>query len=230
MLLRTEAINLLAEKAGVPQLEAARFMEIFLYKLSELLLEGDHFKIADFGDFVISSQQKGSAKNQAAGKIFLFTPLGESGSVTFGAPTSYSASVSPLDQIFTLGINRRFIPVRGESYSSDGLPSGTEEMRKYLEQHAGLLLQEGTFLRASRPGSKQPVEEDELSSEAFLPFNTPKMNVTKEVVPEPGQPESSTKGLTQKRTAAAWCQRSGQVAAPTRRRRSSRSDCGSDRT
>lgn len=169
-------------------MEAARFMEIFLYKLSELLLEGDRFKIADFGEFVISSQQKGATKSKAAGKIFLFTPQGESGSVTFGAPTSYSANVNPLDPLFTLGINRRFIPVRGEVFSSDGLPSGPDEMRKYLEQHAGLLLQEGTFVRSQTKGASEPQEDENLPSEAFLPFSTPKLNLTAE---RPAEPEET---------------------------------------
>lgn len=187
-MLRTEIINLLAERAEVPQLEAARFMEIFLYKLSELLLEGDRFKLDNLGEFVISSRQKNANAKAASGKIFQFTPAGTSETVTFGVPPAQSANTNPLDDYFSLSITGKFIPVRGETAVVDGLPQSADEMRRFLEQHAGLLLQEGNFLRAQQ--KKAPVTEevdDQLSKEAFLPFNQPKEMIAPEILPSPGE-------------------------------------------
>jgi cell division septation protein DedD/nucleoid DNA-binding protein len=183
-MLRTEIINLLAEKAGVPQLEAARFMEIFLYKLSELLLEGDRFKLAGLGDFVISSRANAQGKKSGAGKIFQFSPASGGDTVPFGVPPAQALTANPIDEFFTLRINSKFIPVRGESLPTDELPPSPEEMRKYLDQHAGLLLQTGTFQRAQRAREPEPDFADEaLSKEAFLPFAAPKAKQTREIPP-----------------------------------------------
>ncbi len=186
MLSRTEIINQLAEKAGVPYLEAAHFMEIFLYKLSELLVEDDTFKIDKIGKFQISSPHGSASQSSAKGKIFLCTFEGGQGSCTFSAPGSLAKGTNVIDSFLSIGINRKFIPVRGEQYVPDSLPSNANETRKLLEQKAALILQQGSLIRGKNENSFNILtESSSLSTESFLSFAVPKINLEEDTEADP---------------------------------------------
>lgn len=180
MLIRADIINQLAERAGIPQAEAAQFMEVLLFKLSELLFEGDSFSIRGIGKFAISPRKNLTRPNIVSGKILVFTPEGSSQNLTFSAPNSIYTPSSETDNIFSMNMSRKFIPVRGNPLTEDEMPQPSDNIKKLIDQRAEHILTDGTFQKSSREVEPNLNLSDETDkNETPFHFGPPELEVMK---------------------------------------------------
>jgi len=94
-------------------------------------------------------------------------------------PVQVSEITNPLDIYFSLGINKPLIPLKGQKITPDEIPSSPAELRKYLERHAEIIINESFIERSGiKPSFEQidgaeeegPEEEDDFK---FLDINPP---------------------------------------------------------
>ena len=149
---RAEVIREIAIRGEIPQLEASRFMELFLLKLASLLVEGDSLNFAGLGDFTLIKISSAQAAVQQLSNAIKFVPEQASSSqseLIFGIPTNSHETVSDLDLYFNLGINKPLIPLKGNVAVTDDVPTSPLEIRKYFEQKVDHILTGGVIERAS---------------------------------------------------------------------------------
>ncbi len=145
---RSELIYKIAEEAQAPQIEAARFMESFLSRLGSYLREGDTFILENIGSFVMKKTGGGDGHDSVP-EIISFTPLdnysGKKNELLFGIPDASLTKHNPLDDYFSLSINKTLIPVSGQPFIPPTIPSSPIELRKFLDNKAEQLIQRGHF-------------------------------------------------------------------------------------
>ena len=175
---RAEVIREIANRGEIPQLEASRFMELFLLKLASLLVEGDSLNFAGLGDFTLVKISSKQAATQQVSNAIKFVPeqaTSLQGELIFGIPTNAHDAVSDLDLYFNIGINKPLIPLKGNVAEIDNIPTSPLEIRKYFAQKVDLVLTGGLIERASKyqlsawdalpdtlesPGSQTMVEDE----------------------------------------------------------------------
>ncbi len=149
---RSELIREIAIRGDIPQLEAGRFMEIFMLKMASLLVEGDSLILDGLGSFTrikMTSDQKRDSNNSDAIRFVPEHPTSLQGDLLFGIPTDVFASPNNLDPYFNLGINKPLIPLKGQPVIVDNIPSSPHEIRKYFDQKISVIIGSGLLERSA---------------------------------------------------------------------------------
>ena len=166
---RSEVIREIAVRGDIPQLEASRFMEIFLLKMASLLVEGDALTLDGLGSFTrirMTSDQKKENGGSDAIRFVPEHPTSLQGDLLFGIPIDVYASPNNLDLYFNLGINRPLIPLKGHTIVVDNIPSSPHEIRKYFDQKVSLVIGSGLLERtAVSRETKQSIPSEESRRE-----------------------------------------------------------------
>ncbi|MBI2418497.1 MAG: SPOR domain-containing protein [Ignavibacteriales bacterium] len=145
---RAEIIQTLAIRAGMPQLEAGKFMEVFLRKLAALLVHGDAFFLQSFGSFEVVKPENVPASGEDS--VIIYRPDGaydNDEQLVFRVPVSSSETINPLDLYFSMGVNKPLIPLKGQKFVQDELPTSPLELRKFAEYKADTILGKGEIRR-----------------------------------------------------------------------------------
>jgi nucleoid DNA-binding protein len=162
---RSEVIREIAIRGDIPQLEAGRFMEIFLLKMASVLVEGDSLTLDGLGSFTrikMTSDQKRDSSGSDAIRFVPEHPTSLQGDLLFGIPTDVFASPNNLDPYFNLGINKPLIPLKGQPVVVDNIPSSPHEIRKYFDQKISIIIGSGLLERtaASREAKLAAILEE----------------------------------------------------------------------
>ncbi len=155
---RSELIREIAVRGDIPQLEAGRFMEIFMLKMASLLVEGDSLVLDGLGSFTrikMTSDQKRDSNNSDAIRFVPEHPTSLQGDLLFGIPTDVFASPNNLDPYFNLGINKPLIPLKGQPVIVDNVPSSPHEIRKYFDQKISVIIGSGLLERSAASRESQ---------------------------------------------------------------------------
>ncbi|MBI5727526.1 MAG: HU family DNA-binding protein, partial [Ignavibacteriales bacterium] len=145
---RAEIIQTLAIRAGMPQLEAGKFMEVFLRKLVALLVHGDAFFLQSFGSFEVV--KPGNVPASGEDSVIIYRPDGaydNDEQLVFRVPVSSAETINPLDLYFSMGVNKPLIPLKGQKFVQDELPTSPLELRKFAEYKADTILGKGEIRR-----------------------------------------------------------------------------------
>lgn len=162
---RSEVIREIAIRGDIPQLEAGRFMEIFLLKMASILVEGDSLTLDGLGSFTrikMTSDQKRDTNSSDAIRFIPEHPTSLQGDLLFGIPTDVFASPNNLDPYFNLGINKPLVPLKGQPVVVDNIPSSPHEIRKYFDQKISIIIGSGLLERtaASREAKLAAILEE----------------------------------------------------------------------
>jgi nucleoid DNA-binding protein len=163
---RSEVLREIAVRGDIPQLEAGRFMEIFLLKMASLLVEGDSLTLDGLGSFTRIRMTSDQKRENSGSDAIRFVPehaTSLQGDLLFGIPTDVYASPNNLDLYFNLGINKPLVPLKGQAIVVDNIPSSPHEIRKYFDQKASLIIGSGLLERtAASRETKQTMPFEEL--------------------------------------------------------------------
>lgn len=160
---RTEVIQALAAQAEIPQIEAGKFMEIFLQKLALSMKDGEEFYLRSFGSFRLL-KVKGDSITGPTHSVAIFHPEGIFGNQddhVFRLPSSAFEVSNQLDLYFSLSINKPLIPTREDTAIRDSVPSSPLEFKKFAEFRADEIINLGEFRRSE-------FDESEMTAGQFL--------------------------------------------------------------
>lgn len=145
---RAEIIQTLAMRAGMPQLEAGKFMEIFLRKLASMLVHSDAFFLPSFGSFEVVKPETAPAGGEDTVIIYRpEEPFEQGDQLVFRVPVSTGETSNQLDLYFSMGVNKPLIPLKGQKFVQDDLPTSPLELRKFADYKADAIISKGEIRR-----------------------------------------------------------------------------------
>lgn len=193
---RTELINKISRKAGIPDSDIKLFFEILLKRLSSLLKIGQAAYVKDFGYFfLLKGKINQSRLNFIEDNVpdtfidFVLFSLNkdlkssiEEGLI-FNVPTVDDDDFHIVDTYFSLSIGKPLIPIRGTSSDEFYVPTGGFELRRLIESKVEKIISEVEILSAYESNPPQII----LTSQAFnsnrisLEMTEPELKLDEEI-------------------------------------------------
>jgi len=179
---KAEIIRKLSKKAGIPDTETKKFLDIFLKHASGILKPGESLQISEVGLFQLRvGQIENSAAN--AGENFIYSDiivfmeegekdLQEGEETIFNVPSGLGVEYQPIDSHFSLSIGKPVIPLKGIS-AEMFIPTSGSELRTLLESKVKRLIDEAVKIEGGketetillRPGEKYREIESQVEEE-----------------------------------------------------------------
>ncbi len=149
---KAEIIRKISKKAGVPDIEAKKFFEIFLKHVSGILKSGESLNIPGVGFFQlrvgqIESSIATSEVNFIYSDLIVFIHEGEQElkegeEIIFNVPSGIEEEYQPIDSYFSLSIGKPIIPLKGVKATEFFIPPSGTELRNLLESKVSRLIDE----------------------------------------------------------------------------------------
>jgi nucleoid DNA-binding protein/cell division septation protein DedD len=148
---KAEIIRKIAKRAGVQDLDAKIFFEVFLRKVSLQLNPGETIRIKNIGYLQMRTGKIKSSSaidsNQVLADLILFHPLQKDldetdGNIIFNIPYRTEEEYNVIDSYFTLSFGKPVIPLKDANISEYFIPPTGNELRRLFDSKADKLLQE----------------------------------------------------------------------------------------
>lgn len=152
-MLRIDVIRSLASNAGVPELNLKDFAEVFLRKLTEVLIENDVFYLKNLGYFKLQTLKgKVQPSDQKGFKAILFSEKNDftRDVLVFGVPETPFRKKDEIDSLLSLSISKPVIPLNPVQFSEKSLLHQPEELEKLFDFKTEEILGNGEFLRDNK--------------------------------------------------------------------------------
>lgn len=152
-MLRIDVIRKLAKTAGIPEVNLKDFAEVFLWKLTEVLIENDVFFLKDLGYFKLQTLKKNFPSAPESGfRAILFSEKNDfkRDVLVFGVPESRYRKKEEIDSYLNLGIGKPIIPTNQLQFGEKALFYLPEDLDTLYYFKAEEILNKGEFLRDNK--------------------------------------------------------------------------------
>lgn len=179
---RSELIRKISKSAGVSDSETKLFFEIFLKRVSSMILLGQAVKVKEFGYFYLLNGRVNQSRanfidendQQDLTELVLFSTTkniqdGLNEGLIFNTPT-VDEEYHVVDSYFSLSIGKPLIPLKGNTSEDFFIPTGGYEIRRLIESKVEKILEDAELIPES-------LEEPPLIILTSQAFNTSKIEL-----------------------------------------------------
>ncbi len=156
---RVDLIKNIARLAGIPDISTKDFIEVFFWKLTEVLIEDDLFLIKNLGYFKINNLSGKVPQDESAGyKVILFSENDRFSDdvLVFGVPETPFRKKEEIDSFLSLSVGKPVIPVTPAQFSEKSTIYLPEDLEKLYDYKSEEILAKGEFLRNNIPIKVRP--------------------------------------------------------------------------
>jgi nucleoid DNA-binding protein len=199
---KAEIIRKLAKRAGVQDLDAKIFFEVFLRKVSLQLNPGETIKIKNIGYFqmrtgkIKKTSEEDSNRDHILADLIVFHPLYDEPdeseyTLIFNVPCKTEEEYNVIDSYFSLSFGKPVIPLKDANISEYFIPPTGNELRRLFDTKADKLLQEVEVVENFTKGNEILLIDPEFINPNQMEINWDERKN------EPASPENNIEGTEQ---------------------------------